>query len=43
MAKLRDQASVSRSATTMSQPYHLYVQVMRRIGHHRWSLSANLG
>jgi deazaflavin-dependent oxidoreductase (nitroreductase family) len=36
MAKLNDQVSASRSATAMSQPYHLYVQVMRRIGHHRW-------
>jgi deazaflavin-dependent oxidoreductase (nitroreductase family) len=36
MAKRNDQAPPSRSATTMSRPYHLYVQVMRRIGHHRW-------
>jgi deazaflavin-dependent oxidoreductase (nitroreductase family) len=37
MAKRNSQAeSRSRTHTTINQPYQLYLDVMRRIGHYRW-------
>lgn len=36
MVERNGQVSAPRDQTAMSQPYRLYVQVMRRLGHHRW-------
>jgi hypothetical protein len=37
MAKRNSQAeSRSRTHPTINQPYQLYLDVMRRIGHYRW-------